>query len=350
MLSPRRCFYPTFLSVIVAALIFVLWGSNAQAAEVIRWRLGNPVAEGDSFTGVLRKFADDVSAESGGRIRFKIVQIDTIGFKSADSLRVLRQGVVEAMFVFPQYVTRDEPLLGAMMPQGGLLDITDNAKIIDIQEKIAAEILTEKWNLAPVTRLVDRKSSRIGIVSKVAVNSLDELRKYKLRQFNKEGISAYNRLGVSTQLVPSHELYLAMRMGIVDAAIYSLSYTKSQGLYDVACCFSEIGYYTLAAPSLIVARVEDWNSLTVDIQNIMKDVGRRIFAENMREAISGVEEAQVATELVGKGMHVLPPFSYQDRKAVQEALLAAWAEKCEKLGPVAVRNRKRILEALNSGE
>lgn len=328
-----------------AALLLITVTTPVSADTAITWRLGNPVTESDPFTDVLRTYADTVASESNGRMQFELIEINTIGFKSADSLRVLRQNVVEAMFVFPQYVSRDEPLLGAMMPQGGLPDIEDNLKIIDIQEEIAGEVLS-RWDFVPVTRLIDARSSRIGIVSTDPIHTLSDLRTRKLRHFNKEGIRAFNRLGVSTQYIPSHELFLALRMGIVDAAVYTPSYIRSQGLYDVACCYTEIGYYTLASPAMVVVRKEDWQSLADDLKRVMKQAGQRLYLRTLHAAMSGIEVERVEQWLARQGMRILPPLPEDDRRKIQRALLQSWAEKCEELGPEAMRNRQRILDAL----
>lgn len=331
-----------------AAVVSIVLAAPIFAEDAIRWKLGNPVTGGDPFTQVLRRYSEAVSVASGGEMEFEIVEITAAGFKSVDSLRVLRQDVVEAMFVFPQYITRDEPLLGAMMPQGGLLAVEDNLKIIDIQEEIAGEIL-ERWAVVPVTRLIDPRSSRMGIVSLEPIHGLRDLRRMKLRHFNKEGIRAFNRIGISTQYIPSHELFMALRMGVVDAAVYSPSYIRSQGLHEVGCCYKEIGIYTLATPSLLVARTEDWDELPDHLKAIMRETGRNLFEQDLEAAMSGAEVKRIEAWLAEHGMVILPPLSEEDRRQVRRALLESWREKCEQLGPQAVRNRQRILDALHDG-
>jgi hypothetical protein len=76
-----------------------------------------------------------------------------LGFKNVDSLRMLKQGAIEAMAIVPYYVTRDEPLMGAFVPHGMLVDPEENLLVVDVQYDIARQILgSDKWGIDLVAR------------------------------------------------------------------------------------------------------------------------------------------------------------------------------------------------------
>lgn len=335
------------LKCIAAAALIVALPAVTHAAEV-NWRLGSPVGPEDIATRDMEAYADRVRERSGGAIDIEVVPLESIGFKPADSLRVIKQGVLDAMNIVPYYIDRDEPLLAAFMPHGGLMDPEDNFKIIDVQHEIANEIYA-KWNVAPVGRIFAGSLKHQTLVSRVPVRSLEELRDIKLRHFTKIGIETFNALGVSTQTLPSSELYLALKTGVVDASLYAPVYTKSQSIYEVACCSAYIGVFSAATPFVIGADEAKWSALSDEHRQIMMDVAQEMYEENI--AIWRANEAEEeAVEFLKQqdGFENLEPFSEDDRRAIQQETWRQWKAFSESLGPEAVRNYERVIAALKN--
>ena len=155
-------------------------------------------------------------------------------------------------------------------------------------------------------------------------------------------------LGVSTQVIPSAELYLALQTGVVDAAAYGAPYVLSRSLNEVACCSSFVGAYTLT-PRGIITRAKDWENVPSDLQKILVDVGKEMTAENM--AIWAEEKIynDARKKLEGLGHKILDPFPIEDRKIISQAILDVWAEDTAKIGPGAMKYFDRIVEALRAG-
>jgi TRAP-type C4-dicarboxylate transport system substrate-binding protein len=323
--------------------------SQAWAADVT-WRLGSSVGPQDPTTLALEELAKRVAEKSNGRFEIEVVPIETIGFKNVDTLRVLKQGVLDAMHVVPYYVPRDEPLLANMMPHGALLEPEDNLKIVDVQYEIGWEILSEKWGFVPVARAPFGALRDLVIVSKEPVNTLEGLRDIKFRHFTKDGLQAFNKLGVSTQVVPSSELYLALKTGVVDGSVYGPTYIKSQSIYEVTCCYSYLGAFTMAFPFTLTATQEGWNKVPADLQKIVADESNTMWNESVEQWREGAAEAEAEAFLIDEGgMKKLDPVPLEDRKKIQAALLSVWKENAEQIGPEAVENYNRIVAALNKG-
>jgi len=321
---------------------------SAYAAE-LSWKLGSPVGPQDLGTKELHKFADRVAQASGGRIEIEVIPIETLGFKNVDSLRVLKQNVVDAVFLQSFYVTRDEPLMGVFMPHGILTDMQENLKVIDVQAEIMDEVLKDNWGFTLITNdPTGGGQSRLLVVSKDPISTLDELRKIKFRHYSKAGLRAFATLGVSTQVIPSAELYLALQTGVVDAAAYGAPYVLSRSLNEVACCSSFVGAYTLT-PRGIITRAKDWENVPSDLQKILVDVGKEMTAENM--AIWAEEKVynDARKKLEGLGHKFLDSFPMEDRKIISQAILDVWAEDTAKIGPGAMKYFDRIVEALRAG-
>lgn len=334
-------------SFIAAIAAGALLAAPASAAEV-EWRLGSQVGPNDPGTQLLEDFAKRVAKRSDGRVAIDVVPLETLGFKYDDALRVMRQGALEMVHIYPYYMSRDEPLLTAFMPHTVLLDRMHNVEIAPVQHELAEQIYAQ-WNLVPVawTTLGGSLATQ-QVVCTRPVNTLEELRKVKLRHFEKIGIEAMNSLGVSTQTLPSSELYLALKTGVVDCSFYAPVYTKSQSLYEVADYWADIGYSTIASPIAILAREELWQELPDDLKSVMRDVGNQMYAEQIEEWKAREEEKAAEAFLRENGMTELEPFPTEDRREIREAMLEAWREQTESIGPEAVEIYERVTEALET--
>lgn len=333
-----------FLATVAAA--FLSMAVHTQAAEV-EWKLGSAVGPQDDGTLILQKLADRVREKSDGRFDIEVVPIETLGFKNVDSLRVLKQGVIEAMWLTPYYVTRDEPLMGVFAPHGMFVDPEDNLKVVDVQYEIGKEILADKWGLVQVARAPFASLRDLIMMSKQPVNTLEGLRRMKVRQFTKEGLQAFNALGISTQMVPSSELYLALQTGVVDAAVYGPTYGKSQSINEVTCCFAYLSAFSMAYPFSIAVAEDVWDGVPADLQKVLSEESEAMWQESLEGWKASAAEKEAYEWLTTEGkMKQLDPFPEADRKAMQDELIKVWKSTCEQLGEKAVGYCDRIETAL----
>ena len=329
-----------------AVAAFLSMAAVSSAAEV-EWRLGSSVGPQDDTTIILQELAKRVLEKSNGRFELEVVPIETLGFKNVDTLRVLKQGVLEAMNIVPYYVTRDEPLMGVFVPHGMFANPEDNLKVVDVQYEIGKEILSDKWGVVQIARSPFASLRDLIMMSKEPVNTLEGLKKLKVRQFTKEGLQAFNALGISTQMVPSSELYLALQTGVVDAAVYGPTYGKSQSIYEVTCCFSYLSAFSMAYPFSIGVNKDVWEGLPADLQKILVDESEALWRESLEGWKVSAAEKQAYEWLTTEGkMKQLDPFPEADRKAVQEELIKVWKGTCEQLGEKAIGYCGRIEAAL----
>lgn len=331
-------------------LAFALAASSAGAAEV-EWTLGSSVGPQDPTTLALQELAERVAEKSGGRFAIEVVPVETIGFKNVDTLRVLQQGVVDAMNIIPYYAVRDEPLFGVYAPHGVLLDAEENLKIVDVQYEIGAEILASKWGIVQVSRAPFGALRDLVIMSKEPVNTLEGLRNLKFRHFTKDGLEAFNNLGVSTQVVPSSELYLALKTGVVDAAVYGPTYGQSQSIYEVTCCFSYLAAFSMAYPFSIGVNEATWAELPDDLKSILTTEADAMWQEAVdRWKVGAAEQAAYEWLTTEGGMTMLEPMPEADQQEIQAELLTIWKRQAEAIGPDGAAYYERIVEALNAAD
>lgn len=336
------------LKTALLSLALALAAPTLQAAE-LEWTLGSSVGPQDPTTVALQELAKRVEEKSGGRFLIEVVPIETIGFKNVDTLRVLQQGVVDAMNIVPYYAVRDEPLMGVFAPHGVLLDADENLKIVDAQYEIGAEILAENWGVVQVSRAPFGALRDLIIMSKEPVNTLEGLRKLKFRHFTKDGLEAFNNLGVSTQMVPSSELYLALKTGVVDAAVYGPTYGVSQSINEVTCCYSYLSAFSMAYPFSIGVNQDVWESVPDDLKAVLTSEANAMWQESVDRWSRGEAEAAAYETLKSKGMQELEAMPLEDRKLIQGELLKIWQAQAEALGERGAGYFARISAALNGG-
>lgn len=332
----------------IAGLALALIAGSAGAAEV-EWRLGSSVGPNDPSTLLFQELAERVAKRSDGRFEIEVIAIETLGFKNVDSLRVVKQGAIDVIGFVPYYVTRDEPMMGVFVPHGMLVEAEENLKVVDTQYEIAEEILaSDKWGMIQIARSPFGALRDLIIMTKEPMNTLEELRGIKFRHFTKDGLQAFNALGVSTQVVPSSELYLALKTGVVDGSVYGPTFAQSQSIYEVTCCYAYLGAFSMAYPFSFVATNETWAEVPEDLQTIFKEEANRMWEESLEQwRVSAAETASYEWLKTEGGMQEMDPMPLEDRKAIQSELIKIWKANCESMGETAVGYCDRIEAALN---
>jgi len=215
-----------------AAVLMSAVAGSATAANV-EWKFNNGLPETRNESKELNMFAEQIGKNSGGKFKVKVYHGGSLGLKNADVLRWLPTGASEMGLVWANYVGRDAPALNAIYIQGSVGSPDEHLKALpvirDIYEKEFAN-----WGIHAVG-FVALPMLEASIFCKDApVNSLAELRKKKLRVWSKDQVDIFERLGVAAQIVPQTEMYVAMKTGVVDCAVYPALYAHTVSLGEVA--------------------------------------------------------------------------------------------------------------------
>lgn len=331
----------------IAALILGFLAIGSAQTQTLHLKIGSAVGPNDVGTLRLQALAKDIKNRTGGKLEMEVIAIETLGFKNSDSLRVLQQNVLDGMMLIPYYVVRDNPQLANFAPHGSMVEAADNLKIFDVQQEIA-DGLYRKAGVIPAMPWFGGSGDLrdLYIYSKFPVNKLADLKGKKLRHFTADGIKAFNAVGISTQNVPSSELYLALKTGVVDAAVYANTYTRSQSIYETTCCATYVGPFSAAFPDNLVFTPVAWEKLDASMRQAIKAAGEADLKKTIAEWQEGKGEAADKAFLESKGMKFLPPLPLQERRQIQAELLKVWRAQSEKLGPEAVKNYERITAEL----
>jgi len=205
----------------IRGLAFGLVGAGllAASANAAEWRFNNPLPEKRPETKELVQWAEDIKKNSGGEINIKVYSGGSLGLKNPDVLRFLPTGAVDMSLAWANYLGRDAPALGTVFVQGSIGTQAELEKALPVVREIYSEVFAE-WGIK-ATGFVALPMLEASIFCRdKPIRTLAELKGKKLRVWAKDQVTSFTRLGISAQIIPQEEMYVAMKTGVVDCAVY----------------------------------------------------------------------------------------------------------------------------------
>lgn len=321
----------------------LVWGAAANAQEIV-WRVHNIFPQTRSESKAFDAFAEAVKERSGGKLQLKMFHSGSLGLKDADLLRTLPAGAAEMAMVNPDYISRDAPAMAFLFPNGILSEPAENDKAVGVLTEIERDFF-EKRNLK-VVGFYRFPTNWISVFCRgQPVQSIAELKSRKLRVWSKDLIDTFKEIGVSAQILPQADLYMAMQTGVLDCSLYPHSFAASISLQEVAKSASFL-FIQSAAPMVVITNKKAWDALPKDLQDILASEAKAMFERSAAVASDDSLEKQGQALTTKAGVTLLPPFPPADQRALREAAMLVWEREAKRLGDDAMQNRERVLKAL----
>jgi TRAP-type transport system periplasmic protein len=147
-------------------------------------------------------------------------------------------------------------------------------------------------------------------------------------------------------VVGQNDLYLAMKTGVVDCAVYPIGFANTISLQEVAPYAAYLFPYVLHPLNLIVSK-KSFEALSPDVQKIVQDAAQQVQQETVASYVKGDFDKIATAEFLQKGGKLLPPFSAADQAAFQKAARDVWEREAKAIGPKAQQNREAVLKAIS---
>lgn len=327
-------------SVVCLGLMLVM-ASTVQAQKAIEWRIHTPHGEGRSEFVMQKEWADTLSKESNGRLKVTMYPFNALGFKDADMLRVCSENVIEGYLFYPGYITRDDPILGMTSPEMILYDREHFIAYFPYAYEIAKARLAKKWKIR-LSAGFPSPACLVGVIGKSPFNTLASMKGKKMRGWEIQQTDTLKKLGIPGQMMAQSELYLALKSGVVDGAIYLTTPYLLTSMYEVAPYWS-----TLYQGSMMYGMATSeaaFKALPNDLQEMMKRVESNLQKKWLAEANTWQDKYDQPSlaELKKKGANILPEFSLEDRERLINTGTEAWRGRAEKLGTEAAEYQKKL--------
>jgi len=333
-----------FASVVFLASVLVIT-SNLQAQKVIEWRIHSPHSEARDMFIMQKEWADTLTKESNGRLKVRIYPSGALGFKDADMLRVVGGSVIEGSLFYPGYITRDDPILGLTCPEMIVYQREHLVAYYPHALEAMKKRLAKKWKIR-LSVAFPSPTSATAIVGKFAFDTLESLQGKKIRAWEIQQIETLSKLGIPGQVMPQADLYLALKSGVLDGAIYSVSSYNTGSIYEVAPYWSILYESSVILGMQVSEKV--FKSLPTDLQEMMEKVESKLIKKWSSEANKWPDKYDQAafSELEKKKAQRLKEFSLEDKELVIRTGIEVWRERAKKLGKEAEEYQKGLEKKL----
>lgn len=293
-----------------------------------------------------KKFVDIVNEKAKGKLKIELHAGGSLGVKDVDMLRILPgANVIQIAGLYPGYMTRDVPEYTVTLPPGAVKEPEKMVGALPTLTKIYEETYS-KWGIK-LLGYVMHPVRDTHIMCKEPVTSLAQLKGKKLRVWEKFHVDTFAKLGVAAQVIGQNDLYVAMKTGVVDCAVYPLGFAISVSLQEVAPNASYLFPYVLHPLNIIVAK-KAFDALPADVQKIVADAAQQVQKLTIDNYLKGTFDREAFAEFTQKGGRLLQSFPDEDQAVFTKTAREVWETTAKEIGPKAVENRAAVLKALGN--
>ncbi len=320
------------------------YGSLMLAVNAAELRFNNPLPESRPETKELMKFAEDVGKNSAGGITIKMHNGGSLGIKDADVLQVLPKGAMDMSLIWANYLSRDAPALGLALVQGAVGTVDELKRALPVVRQIYDEEL-KGWGITATGYLAIPMLEASIFCRDQPIKTLADLKSRKLRVWAKEQVATFKRLGIAAQIIGQADMYVAMKTGVVDCAVYPALYAHTVNMHEVAK-YGAFLYPMPSGPYALGMATTKWNALPEAQRKAITKAADDTWNRSNEYSADHQKELAAREELKKKGLNWLGDFPEADRKQFLEAVSATWAELAKETGGKAPGYRDRVLKAM----
>ncbi len=140
-------------------------------------------------------------------------------------------------------------------------------------------------------------------------------------------------------------MYVAMKTGVVDCAVYPALYAHTVSLQEVAK-YAAFLYPMASGPYVLGMSSKKWDSLSDAHRKAIRDAGQAAWDRTNTYAEDHAKELAAREKLEAQGVQWLEDFPAADRATYIEAVNVTWEKLANEAGGDAPAYRARVLEAM----
>ncbi|WP_328717074.1 TRAP transporter substrate-binding protein [Halomonas elongata] len=333
-------------TILATSVSLALMATALQAwSDVRTLKFHSGLAESRPEAASLERFSELVDEYSDGQLQVDVYHAGSLGLKEADMLRIMQRGMVDMALMYGEYYNRDAPEMASIYAQGAITEAEQHLDILPTLRELYREGYAD-WGIHTIGGVVAPVFD-VGLHCKEPVNSLEGLRDKKVRVWSGHLVETFDRLGISAQVIPQNDMYLALQTGVVDCAYYLSTVAKTVSLQEVTDYEAYLHPWA-ASPWMFGVSDRTWNSLDEQQQEILTRAGEEIWKETRDQAVDPEREAEARKEREAMGITMLPAFSDEDVQTFVDAAWEAWHEMASKAGDEGIRYYDTVTGELQS--
>ncbi|MEO6958899.1 MAG: TRAP transporter substrate-binding protein DctP [Burkholderiaceae bacterium] len=319
----------------VGFLATATFGTTASYAadKPIVWRMHTPHTEGRVVYEMQKDWSDMVMKGTGNRIKVEMYPGGALGFKDADILGAMKNGLIEASYVYGGYYGRDEPTLGMILAQMVFNSREEFLKILPLAFEQYGKLYGE-WGIQ-LASLWPTLNCNVATMGKEPYSSIASLKGKKIRVWEAQQVDTLKQLGVSAVVIPQNDLYLAMKTGVVDGAVHFPEALKELSLYEDAKSFS------LMQPVPVAQGIGVSKKALQALPSDLRELVIQTSAKHREKWLGLTQECKTEQKdidwAISKDVKQLPDFSQEDRKLISDTAIKVWRARAVRVGDKAVK-------------
>jgi TRAP-type C4-dicarboxylate transport system substrate-binding protein len=259
------------------------------------------------------EWARVVENRTGGRVQFEMTSLPELGFGGAETIRVLKMGVIDVAEVYGGYVAGELPIVEILEMPGIFPDGDTARKAILAWKPTEAKILEQRANAILLAMAVYPDQA---FFSRKPLKAVDDFKGLKVRVHSVALSSLVAGLGGQPLTVAFAEVYTALERGTLDAGITGTKPGYGLRWYEVSKYL--VGPISMRPHVALSINKDTWNKLPADVQKIMKEEAERVVEAKAFVAIEEWNKEGIVKS-VEKGMEH-QPFSPELRAAIKKTL------------------------------
>ena len=301
-------------------------GLTGLANAVENWDL--PLAWPDTNFHVVnaKVFAKEVEEATDGAVKITIHSGGSMGFKGAEMLRVVRDGLVPIGEMLMNQQLGEAPIVGVEgLPY--LVRNMDELKILHNHFRPLLDEAAKKFN-QKVLYMVPWPVQYV--YTKVPVNKLEDLKGIKVRTTDRTSTEIFNLVGMTAVQLPWGETVPALAAGTIDAVTTAASLGANAKFWE----FLKYMYPTnhVWGSNMVTVNLDALNRLEPEHRKALVDVARRVELKFWE--VSRIEDGAKSKILNENGV-VMGEISQQMLKRMQDITKPIFEKRLKAMGPKA---------------
>lgn len=261
------------------------------------------------------EWAQSVERRTNGRVKFELTSLPELGLGGAETIRIIKTGVVDVAEVYGGYVAGELPMLEILEIPGIFPDPETAKKAILAWKPYETKILEERANAVLLAMAVYPDQA---IFSKRPVRKIEDFKGLKTRVHSVALASLVAGLAGEPLTVAFAEAYTALERGTLDAGITGTKPGFGLRWYEVAKYL--VGPISMRPHVALSINKHTWKRLPNDLQAVLKEEAEAIVEGKAFEVIE-VWNQEGIDKNVEKGMEH-QPFSPDVQASIKEILRA----------------------------
>ena len=287
------------------------------AEEVIHWRMQSTFSPGDFSADLLPEFADAVRKKSRGRLDIATFYGDEV-VPAFEVWPSVEKGIIEAGQTCGAIWGETEPVL--LFEAGMPFSFQGSYK--DVRAAIDEMGLMDMWSAAYARHNIHLLDIHCYgpyaiLCSNVPIRSLDDFKGVKIRAILWWG-DLYKMLGASPGYCPGGEIYMALKMGTFDAAVYSIDAIRGFKWHEVMD-YLIVPWWVDWYFGDIIINADAWNELPEDLQEALQEAAKEYADANLRVYSAEIDAVIDKADELGYEVITLPE---ADVETIREMTIA----------------------------